>query len=265
MSITALTCIFVALLLCLGMVDVGMFISAHFRAENAADAAALAGVQESFPFFGTGSGARSTASKIAVANGASLESIKVSSGGDRVQVEVSVSAPSLILSRVGLGSRRAHASAAAEVDMEAFLSSNHVWAAADPATLSRLKSIAGRLSGDPGGAATLVTLLALSHLGQPYVWGATGPNAFDCSGLVCYVYAQIGIRLPRVTFSQVQSGREVSPVQLAPGDLVFFRHNAHVGIYLGGGWFIHAPHTGDVVKVSPLSARTDLSACRRIL
>lgn len=111
----------------------------------------------------------------------------------------------------------------------------------------------------------MVTLLALQHLGQPYVHGATGPNAFDCSGLVCYVYAQIGVRLPRVTFDQVHCGRGVSPAALAPGDLIFFRSNNHVGIYLGGGSFIHAPHTGDVVKISALSARSDVSACRRIL
>jgi peptidoglycan DL-endopeptidase CwlO len=63
----------------------------------------------------------------------------------------------------------------------------------------------------------------------------------------------------------VHCGRPVARGQLMAGDLVFFRNNGHVGMYLGGGWFIHAPHTGDVVKISALSARSDISACRRIL
>ena len=104
----------------------------------------------------------------------------------------------------------------------------------------------------------------LWHYSQPYVRGATGPNSFDCSGLVCYVYAQIGVPLPRVTFSQVRVGRAVRVAELAAGDLVFFRGNGHVGIYIGGGSFVHAPHTGDVVRVSPLAGRA-ISACRRII
>jgi cell wall-associated NlpC family hydrolase len=68
-----------------------------------------------------------------------------------------------------------------------------------------------------------------------------------------------------VTFSQVCCGRAVSSSELAPGDLIFFRHNAHVGMSLGGGWFILTPHTGDVVKISSLASRSDVSACRRIL
>jgi cell wall-associated NlpC family hydrolase len=203
---------------------------------------------------------------MAGANHASLEKLEVSPGGERVQVEVSVRQQSLLLGKLGVGPKKATARAAAEVDIEALLASKGIWYTADPAVLANLTAFLwGKKARDFGNASSMVALLALAHLGKPYVWGAAGPNSFDCSGLVCYVYAQVGLRLPRVTFSQVHCGRAVSTAELAPGDLVFFRQNAHVGIYLGGGWFIHAPHTGDVVKISALGARSDLSACRRIL
>lgn len=265
-SVVAVACIMLACTLCLGLADLGLFLSAHYQAQNAADASALAAAQESFPLFGSGPGPSQAASRMARANNASLEKLEVSRGGERVQVEVSVRQQSLLLGRFGVGPEKVCARAAAEVDVEALLASKGVWYTADPAVLADLTGVlAGRRAGDFSNASTMVAILALSHLGKPYVWGAEGPNSFDCSGLVCYVYAQVGLRLPRVTFSQVHCGRAVSPSDLAPGDLVFFRQDAHVGIYLGGGWFIHAPHTGDVVKISSLGARSDLSSCRRIL
>lgn len=265
-SVVAIACIMLALTFCLGLADLGLFLSAHYQAQNAADSAALAAAQESFPLFGTGPGPNRAASRMATVNNASLEKLEVSRGGERVQVEVSVRQASLLLGKLGIGPEKATAWAAAEVDVEALLASKGIWYTADPKVLANLTGfLSGRRAGDFGNASTMVALLALSHLGKPYVWGATGPNSFDCSGLVCYVFAQVGLRLPRVTFSQVMCGRAVSTSDLAPGDLVFFRQNAHVGIYLGGGWFIHAPHTGDVVKISSLGTRSDLSACRRIL
>jgi cell wall-associated NlpC family hydrolase len=95
--------------------------------------------------------------------------------------------------------------------------------------------------------------LAQQYLGVPYVWGGASPSGFDCSGLVVYVYGQLGVSLPHYTFSLWNSGAHVSRDQLAPGDLVFFYSLEHVGIYIGGGLFVHAPHTGDVVKISSLS------------
>jgi cell wall-associated NlpC family hydrolase len=96
--------------------------------------------------------------------------------------------------------------------------------------------------------------IAQRYLGVPYVWGGASPSGFDCSGLTMYVYAQLGIGLGHYTGSQYNAGPHVSMSQLAPGDLVFFypTHD-HVGLYMGGGLFIHAPHTGDVVKISSLS------------
>ncbi len=96
---------------------------------------------------------------------------------------------------------------------------------------------------------------ALGKLGVAYVWGAAGPSNFDCSGLVVWAYAQAGRSgLPHYTGALWNAGPHVDSSQLAAGDLVFFGSDlGHMGIYIGGGQFVHAPHTGDVVKVSSLS------------
>ena len=95
--------------------------------------------------------------------------------------------------------------------------------------------------------------IAMQYLGTPYVWGGSSPGGFDCSGFVMYVYAQVGVSLPHSSYAQYGYGSPVSRSDLQPGDLVFFDGLGHVGIYVGGGSFIHAPHTGDVVKISSLS------------
>ena len=109
--------------------------------------------------------------------------------------------------------------------------------------------------------------IAMQYLGVPYRWGGASPSGFDCSGFVMYVYAQVGVSLPHYTGAQYAMGVPVSQSDLQPGDLVFFNGLGHVGIYIGGGQMIHAPHTGDVVKVSSLTgwyASTYVGA-RRIL
>jgi peptidoglycan DL-endopeptidase CwlO len=95
--------------------------------------------------------------------------------------------------------------------------------------------------------------IAMQYLGVPYRWGGASPSGFDCSGLVMYAYAQVGVSLPHYTGAQWGMGVPVSRSDLQPGDLVFFNGLGHVGIYAGGGSFVHAPHTGDVVKVSSLN------------
>lgn len=100
--------------------------------------------------------------------------------------------------------------------------------------------------------------LAMQYLGVPYLWGGEDPlTGFDCSGFTKYVYAQLGIELTHYTGSQFYEGVRVPPWALQPGDLVFFEPSArgpqHEGMYIGGGKFIQAPHTGDVVKISSLS------------
>jgi cell wall-associated NlpC family hydrolase len=95
--------------------------------------------------------------------------------------------------------------------------------------------------------------IAMRYLGVPYVWGGASPRGFDCSGLVMYVFAQIGVSLPHSSYAQFGMGTPVSMSELQPGDLVFFAGASHVGIYIGGGQFIHAPHTGTVVQISTLT------------
>jgi peptidoglycan DL-endopeptidase CwlO len=95
--------------------------------------------------------------------------------------------------------------------------------------------------------------IAMHYLGTPYVWGGASPSGFDCSGFVMYVFAQVGVSLPHSSYAQYGYGSPVSRGDLQPGDLVFFDGLGHVGIYVGGGSFIHSPHTGDVVKISTMS------------
>lgn len=110
---------------------------------------------------------------------------------------------------------------------------------------------------------------AIGKLGRPYVWGAEGPDTFDCSGLVQWAYAQAGVWVPRVTHQQFVSGPQIPLSQAQPGDLLFWRHDptnpgyvSHVAIYWGDGKMLHAPRTGDVVKLVPVTTRNFAGAVR---
>jgi len=108
----------------------------------------------------------------------------------------------------------------------------------------------------PGARYGHVVGIALQYLGVPYVWGGSSPSTgFDCSGFVMYVFAQVGVSLPHHAASQWGYGTPISREQLAPGDLVFFSGLGHMGIYIGGNQYVHAPHTGDVVKISSMDER----------
>jgi len=104
------------------------------------------------------------------------------------------------------------------------------------------------------GAAKKAIAFAMNQLGDPYVYGGTGPNSWDCSGLVMKAYAAAGVSLPRVVSPQMAAGRRVSAADLQPGDLVAYPSMSHIGIYLGGGKVIHAPRPGKSVEITSLSA-----------
>lgn len=136
-------------------------------------------------------------------------------------------------------------------------------------TVKKIRSEAPRLSRGSSGSAPMssnsIVAYASNFLGTPYQWGGNGPSSFDCSGFVCYVYSHFGVSLPRVASDQQGAGTSVSRDQLQPGDLVFFGSPAHhVGIYVGDGCYIHAPKTGDVVKISSLGDRSDFTGGTRV-
>jgi cell wall-associated NlpC family hydrolase len=114
-------------------------------------------------------------------------------------------------------------------------------------------------------AAQIAVDTAMAQRGKPYVWAAAGPGSFDCSGLVQYAYASAGIDLPHSSRMQSGIGQSVSRDQLQPGDLVFFYSPvSHVGIYIGNGQMVHAPTSGDVVKVTSVDAMNGFSGATRI-
>ncbi|MFC7221178.1 NlpC/P60 family protein [Streptomyces polyrhachis] len=111
-------------------------------------------------------------------------------------------------------------------------------------------------------AATAVSY-AMAQIGKPYVWGATGPSAFDCSGLTQAAWEAAGVALPRTTFTQINAGQRVSRSQLVPGDLVFFYSSvSHVGMYIGNGQMVHAPRPGSSIRTAPVDLMPFAGAVR---
>lgn len=147
--------------------------------------------------------------------------------------------------------RAAQARAAALARQQAALAAAATAAQAQPVSPPPVQAV--HVSGNVVATAIAV---AKAQLGKPYVWGAAGPDSFDCSGLTMYAYGQAGVALPHYTGDQWNVGRHVPESALQPGDLVFFNTDAplgHVGMYLGNGEFIQAPHTGTVVQITALS------------
>ena len=106
---------------------------------------------------------------------------------------------------------------------------------------------------------------ALAQVGDPYVWAAAGPDAFDCSGLTQYAYAAAGVALPHSSSAQSRMGTPVARHALKPGDLVFFHSPAsHVGLYVGGGKMVHASTAGQPVKVVSLASVPGYTSARRV-
>jgi cell wall-associated NlpC family hydrolase len=115
----------------------------------------------------------------------------------------------------------------------------------------------------PNSRATQAVAYAYGALGKPYVWGATGPGSYDCSGLTQAAWRAAGVSLPRTTYTQINAGERVPYSRLAPGDLVFFYSGvSHVGLYIGGGRMIHAPRPGAPVRIAPIDEMPFAGATR---
>jgi cell wall-associated NlpC family hydrolase len=99
-----------------------------------------------------------------------------------------------------------------------------------------------------------IVLDGLKQIGVPYLWGGATPKGFDCSGLVMWLWAKHGYTFPHFAKAQYQMGPQVDESDLRPGDLVFFHELGHVGIYIGNGYVLHAPHTGTTVQIAPFSS-----------
>lgn len=117
----------------------------------------------------------------------------------------------------------------------------------------------------PSARAARAVAYARGALGLPYVWGATGPSGYDCSGLTQAAWRAAGVSLPRTTYTQINAGERVSRSQLRPGDLVFFYSGiSHVGLYIGGGRMIHAPHPGAPIRIAPIDQMPFAGAARPV-
>ncbi|MBE0475567.1 MAG: C40 family peptidase [Coriobacteriia bacterium] len=133
---------------------------------------------------------------------------------------------------------------------------------ADIALLQQILASAEKMGVDVSPGSPVET--ALAYHGVPYLWGGETPAGFDCSGLILYVFRQHGVTLPHYSGSQFALGTPVLPTDLHANDVVFFGNPIHhVGLYIGGGYFLHAPRTGDFVKVSRLAERLDYAGARR--
>ena len=120
-------------------------------------------------------------------------------------------------------------------------------------------------TGPTGSQADSAVAFVFKQLGCAYVYGATGPNSWDCSGLMQWAYAQAGVAIGRTTYQQIDAGTPVaSTADLQVGDLVFFNDDSHVGMYAGGGMILHAPHTGTVVKFEKMSEIGSIYAMRHL-
>ncbi|WP_075661273.1 C40 family peptidase [Streptomyces acidiscabies] len=131
------------------------------------------------------------------------------------------------------------------------------------ASRSARAALPGPSAPAPNSRASAAVSYAYAKLGSPYVWGATGPDAFDCSGLIQAAYRSAGLSLPRTTYAQIGAGQRVSRSQLLPGDLVFFYSGiSHVGLYIGNGQMIHAPNPSAPVRIAPIDEMPFAGATR---
>ncbi|MFD3721981.1 NlpC/P60 family protein [Streptomyces sp. NPDC058674] len=177
--------------------------------------------------------------------------------GHKAQAEAKLTAAKRLLAKLTAEERAAYEARTAAAAPAPGAAADDARGAAAPAARRKAPAPAD------GSRAARAVAFAYGAIGKPYVWGATGPGAFDCSGLTQAAWRSAGVSLPRTTYTQINTGQRVSRGQLAPGDLVFFYSGiTHVGLYIGNGQMIHAPRPGSTVRVAPLDSMPWAGASR---
>jgi cell wall-associated NlpC family hydrolase len=174
----------------------------------------------------------------------------------KTQITAKIAATNALLARMTGAERDALARASRSLDRQA-LSTLGVTVPA-----SGMMKCSDVAIESPSARVSAVIAFACAQLGKPYGWGDTGPGSYDCSGLTLKAWARGGVSLPRVAADQANAGRRVSVSSLQPGDLIFFHGFGHEGLYIGKGLMIHAPHTGDVVRIAPARMDQIIAATR---
>jgi peptidoglycan DL-endopeptidase CwlO len=174
----------------------------------------------------------------------------------KTQITAKIAATNALLARMTGAERDALARASRSLDRQALTTLG----VTVPSSGSMKCSDVGIES--PSARVSAVIAFACAQLGKPYGWGDTGPGSFDCSGLTLKSWARGGVSLPRVAADQANAGKRVSVSSLQPGDLIFFHGFGHEGLYIGKGLMIHAPHTGDVVRIAPARMDQIIAATR---
>jgi cell wall-associated NlpC family hydrolase len=198
---------------------------------------------------------------------AKITATEASLGRSKKQVEAKLDAAETLLSRLTADQRRALERASRDAARKALESTPDPGDTGDqtPGQPGGTKMTCGDVGVTaPNARVQKVLDYACDQLGDPYVWGADGPGSFDCSGLTLAAWARGGVSLPHSSRMQANYGTRVSSSNLRPGDLLFYYSPiSHVSIYIGNGLMIHAPHSGDVVKIAP-ARYTSLTAAVRL-
>jgi peptidoglycan DL-endopeptidase CwlO len=174
----------------------------------------------------------------------------------KTQITAKIAATNAVLARMTGAERDALARASRSLDRQALTT---LGVSVPSSGLMKCSDVGIQ---SPSARVSAVIGFACAQLGKPYGWGDEGPNSYDCSGLTLKAWARGGVSLPRVAADQANAGKRVSVGSLQPGDLIFFHGFGHEGMYIGKGLMIHAPHSGDVVRIAPARIDQIIAATR---
>ena len=174
----------------------------------------------------------------------------------KTQITAKIAATNALLARMTGAEREALARASRSLDRQALTT---LGVSVPTSGLMKCSDVGIQ---SPSSRVAAVIAFACAQLGKPYGWGDEGPGSYDCSGLTLKSWAKGGVSLPRTAADQAGAGKRISISALQTGDLIFFHGYGHVGIYIGKGLMIHAPHTGDVVRIAPARLASAIAATR---